>query len=89
VTLLGDAEAALDSPTLNDAWSRLSLSDLRTLVADSRSAIAEQRLSETAAAELWRAFPPTCDWDDIGGDTSLGNAIFELVDALYGRPLPQ
>lgn len=89
VALLGEAEAALGSPALGDSpWSELSLSDFRKLVSDARSAMERGDLSDAAAADLWRAFAPTCDWDDIGGEPDLGHAIFELIDSLYGPPPP-
>ena len=34
---------------------------------------------------LWIIFAPTCVWDDAGGDSRLGQNVFELVDSLF-RP---
>lgn len=86
VTLLGAAETKLRSRSLTDAFARLSLAELRQLVSDSRSAIEAGRLSRPSAADLWRAFAPTCDWDDVVGDTELGHEVFELIELLYGPP---
>lgn len=30
--------------------------------------------------KLWIIFAPTCDWDDAGGSSDLGNEIFSLID---------
>lgn len=86
VALLGVAETKLRSPAFGDAFARLSLADFRQLVSDSRAALAEGRLSRASAADLWRAFAPTGDWDDVVGDTELGDEVFELIDSLYGPP---
>lgn len=84
--LLAVAEAALGDPSIDDAWSSLTVGQFRRLVADGRTALMEDRLSRSAAWELWSAFAPTCDWDDLGGDPGLGDEIFELLEPLYGRP---
>ncbi len=34
---------------------------------------------------LWIIFAPTCVWDDAGGDSRIGQSVFELVDRLF-RP---
>jgi hypothetical protein len=41
-------------------------------------------VDKTTQSELWGIFAPTCDWDDVVGDSDLGNAIFSIVDRLYG-----
>lgn len=40
----------------------------------------------TDGERLWRLFAPTCDWDDAGGSTNLGNLIF---GAIGNRFLPK
>lgn len=53
-------------------------------IASARLRIEAGTVDETTGRELWGIFAPTCDWDDIIGDVALGEAIFEIVDALYG-----
>jgi len=86
LALLRDAEQRLLSPSIDDTWSCLSRDQFITLVSTSRVEIAEGNLARPKAEELWHAFAPTCDWDDMVGDVELGNAIFELIEALYVRP---
>jgi hypothetical protein len=30
-------------------------------------------------------FSPTCDWDDVGGDSALGNRVFSALERLYAN----
>lgn len=84
--LLQDAEYELRSPTMSDAFARHTRAELIDLISSARSAIAAGTLTRSAAAELWRIFAPTCDWDDVGGSVEIGNRIFDLIDTLYGPP---
>ena len=36
---------------------------------------------------LWCFFAPTSDWDDMLVNVDLGNRVFWLLDALYGREI--
>jgi hypothetical protein len=49
-----------------------------------RSQIARGTIESDQARELWGIFAPTSDWDDVVGDARLGDAIFTLLDKLYG-----
>lgn len=86
LALLRDAEQRLRSVSVDDTWSCLSRDQFIGLVSTSRVEIAEGNLAGPKAEDLWRAFAPTCDWDDMVGDVELGNAVFELIEGLYGRP---
>jgi len=84
--LLTQAEERLREPDLSDTWSTLTVPDFIRLVNEARDELGRGELSAAKAAQLWVAFAPTCDWDDIVGDSVLGNEIFELIDTAYGRP---
>jgi hypothetical protein len=83
--LLHDAasmlEALGDSPIYSSYHSGPHLAEfLRERIAE----IQGKSLSYESKTELWGIFAPTSDWDDVIGDVSLGNKIFELIDKLYG-----
>jgi hypothetical protein len=40
---------------------------------------------ESVGRRLWGIFAVTNTWDDAGGSSSIGQAVFDIVDALY-RP---
>lgn len=86
VELLAAAETAMGDPSIDDAWSSLTVGQFRRLLADCRTALTEDSLSHSLAWDVWSAFAPTCDWDDLGGDPGLGDEIYELLESLYGRP---
>jgi hypothetical protein len=84
--LLGEALQKLRTRSFDDTWSHLSLAQFSDLLSVSRAEISQNSLPASRAADLWHAFAPTSDWDDTVGDVELGNTIFELIEALYGRP---
>lgn len=66
-------------------WSSYdSGADLAGFVLGCRSKIAQGAIESDQARELWAIFAPTCDWDDVVGDSRLGDAIFTLLDKLSG-----
>jgi hypothetical protein len=43
-------------------------------------------LSNQTIEKLWLIFAPTCDWDDLVGDVSLGHEVFEILSELRDPP---
>lgn len=56
---------------------------------DELVALIEQAAERLAAGDdsdgrrLWGIFAPTCTWDDAGGDSRLGQEVYELIDSLF------
>lgn len=83
--LLNDARRFLLSAEHNDAWGSITASEFAKLIEDACVEVSTDDLSGDSASALWRAFAPTSDWDDGGGDAELGNAIFELLNSRQNR----
>lgn len=85
VLLLRRAEAALrnlDPASIGSSYE--SGPAMADFIAAACVELESQTVTETTSSELWGIFAPTCDWDDTVGDVDLGNAIFEILDGLYG-----
>ena len=66
-------------------WSSFdSGPEIAEFVSQCRLAIESGSLAEPQKTRLWQIFAPTGYWDDIMDDQELANAIFSLLNFLYG-----
>jgi len=68
---------------LNDEPEVFTTFQLATLIEKLADHLASG--DDSVGTRLWGIFAPTCTWDDAGGDSHLGQAVFELIDHLF-RP---
>ena len=61
--------------------------ELGSFVLGCAAAVERGDIQPAQRRELWMVFAPTCDWDDVVGNLELGNAVFELLDQLYGSEI--
>ncbi|MGJ8641353.1 MAG: hypothetical protein ACSHX8_10745 [Opitutaceae bacterium] len=80
--LLDRAEASLrprsDDPFFSASFD--TVEDLANCIQKRKNELELRTLDEKGKNELWGIFAPTCDWDDAGGDSLLGNQIFEHLN---------
>jgi hypothetical protein len=75
--------AAGDFNFLNDEPEVFTTFQLATLIEQLTERLASG--DDSVGRRLWGIFAPTCTWDDAGGDSLLGQTVFELTDRLF-RP---
>jgi len=68
---------------LNDEPEIFTTFQLATLIDQLANRLASG--DESVGRRLWSIFAPTCAWDDAGGDSHLGQNVFQLINVLY-RP---
>ncbi|WP_395747651.1 hypothetical protein [Prosthecobacter sp.] len=68
---------------LNDEPDLFTTDELAARIEQSADRLAMG--DESMGKWLWIAFAPTCTWDDAGGDSRLGQEVFELLDRFF-RP---
>ena len=75
-------------PILEKAKPKLRAADsaVADVVAAAVREIQTGALSKQTLQKLWLIFAPTCDWDDLVGDVSLGHEVFEILSELRDPP---
>ena len=81
-----DALGFLNTNKVDPVWTHLSHEEMKSLVSEAISKLEGECLDKELSDKIWKLFAPTCDWDDIGGNSKLGNSIFSSVNKLYGKP---
>ncbi len=82
LTVAANKLAAVQGPI----WSSYdSGAEIAEFVIECKRAIEGGTITLTQKRELWGIFAPTCDWDDVVGDCDIGNRLFSVIDALYGK----
>src|SRR4051812_2562648 len=78
--------AAIEGPI----WSSYKTgSDMATAVLGCLDGLRRDAITSSQLQTLTNIFAPTCDWDDVGGDSALGNQIFALLEDLAASPLAE
>ena len=72
-----------DFDFLNNEPDIFATNELAALIEHSADRLASG--DDSDGKRLWIIFAPTCVWDDAGGDSRLGQNVFELLDNLF-RP---
>lgn len=68
---------------LNNEPDIFTTDELATLIEQSAERLVAG--DDSGGKRLWIIFAPTCVWDDAGGDSRMGQDVFEFLDCLY-RP---
>jgi hypothetical protein len=61
--------------------------EMAKFILDCRDGVKQGTIMVAQKRRLWEIFAPTCDWDDVGGDASLANEVFSLLDKIYGEEI--